>query len=68
MNIKTLSWPLDLASFYFQRKIRGRKIPLLASFKITYRCNLACRACPFHLRAEDENSRMSWNTAIAAME
>lgn len=68
MKIMHHAWPLDLASFYFQRKIRGRKIPLLASFKITYRCNLACRACPFHLRAEDENSRMSWNTAIAAME
>jgi len=62
------AWPFDLASFYFQRKICGRKIPLLASFKITYRCNLACRACPFHLRAGKESSRMSWNTAVAAME
>ena len=68
MKIMHRAWPFDLASFYFQRKICGRKIPLLASFKITYRCNLACRACPFRLRAEDENSRMSWNTAIAAME
>ncbi|NTW77936.1 MAG: radical SAM protein [Syntrophaceae bacterium] len=63
-----LAWLLDLASFYFQRKIRGHKIPLLASFKVTYRCNLACRACPFHLRADDENSHISWNTAVAAME
>ncbi len=52
MKIMTLPWPLDLSRFYFQRKIRGRKIPLLASFKVTYRCNLACRACPFHLRAD----------------
>jgi len=63
-----LPWPLDLSHFYFQRIIRGRKIPLLASFKITYRCNLACRACPFHLRAKDKNSRMSWKTAVHAME
>lgn len=62
------AWPLDLAGFYFQRKILGQRIPLLASFKITYRCNLVCRACPFHLRADEENSQMSWNTAVAAME
>lgn len=68
MKIRNPSWPLDLSHFYWQRKIRGRKIPLLASFKITYQCNLACRACPFHLRSDDKNSRMSWNTAIAALE
>ena len=61
-------WPLDLSWFFLQRKILGRKIPLLASFKITYRCNLACRACPFHLRSDDENADMSWNTAIGALE
>ncbi|MEN6374854.1 MAG: radical SAM protein [Smithella sp.] len=61
-------WPLDLSRFYFRRKILGHKLPLLASYKITYQCNLACRACPFHLRAADENSRISWNTAVAAME
>lgn len=63
-----LAWPFDLALFYWQRKIQGRKIPLLASFKVTYRCNLACRACPFHLRSKNEDSHMSWNTAVAAME
>jgi MoaA/NifB/PqqE/SkfB family radical SAM enzyme len=68
MKITHLPWPLDLSRFYFQRKLRGRKIPLLASFKVTYQCNLACRACPFHLRADLENSRMSWDTAVHAME
>jgi Fe-coproporphyrin III synthase len=68
MKIMPLPWPLDLSRFYFQRKILGRAIPLLASFKVTYRCNLACLACPFHLRSDDANSHMSWNTAIAAME
>ena len=61
-------WPLDLSWFLLQRKILGRKLPLLASFKVTYRCNLTCRACPFHLRSDDEDAPMSWNTAIGALE
>lgn len=68
MKIKHLLWPIDLSHFYFQRKIRGRKIPLLASFKITYRCNLTCLPCPFHLRSDHENSHMSWKTALKALE
>jgi len=62
-----LPWPLDLSSFFLKRKLLGRKIPLLASFKITYRCNLSCRACPFHLRSDDEEAHMSWNTAVTAL-
>ncbi|MEE9911837.1 MAG: radical SAM protein [Deltaproteobacteria bacterium] len=68
MKTMHLPWPLDLAGFYCQRKILGRRIPLLASFKVTYRCNLACRACPFHLRAGGEDADMSWKTAIGALE
>lgn len=69
-NFKTkhLPWPLDLSWFFLQRKILGRKLPLLASFKITYRCNLACRACPFHLRADHEDVHMSRDTAIGALD
>jgi len=63
-----LSWPLDLSWFFLQRKILKRKIPLLASFKVTYRCNLACRACPFHLRSDDKEAHISWNMAIGALE
>jgi Fe-coproporphyrin III synthase len=63
-----LPWPLDLSWFFLQRKILGRKIPLLASFKVTYRCNLTCRACPFHLHSDDEYAQMSWDTAIGALE
>ena len=62
-----LPWPLDLSRFYVQRKIRGRPIPLLASFKVTYRCNLACLACPFHARGHAEEAQMSWNRATAAL-
>jgi MoaA/NifB/PqqE/SkfB family radical SAM enzyme len=62
-----LPWPLDLSRFFLQRKMRGQRIPLLASFKLTYRCNLACRACPFHLRAAEEGNHMSWHTAVEAL-
>lgn len=67
LNTANLPWPLDLSWFFLQRKISGRKPPLLASFKITYRCNLACRACPFHLRSGGKDSGMSWDTAIEAL-
>lgn len=69
MNIiNKLPWPIDLPWFYVQREILGRRIPLLASFKLTYRCNLACRACPFHLRAPSEQEHIRWNNAIEALD
>jgi len=61
-------WPLDLSRFYFQRMILGRKIPLLASFKVTYRCNLTCLACPFHRRQTEEDGHISWPQAIGALD
>ncbi|KUG22600.1 radical sam domain protein [hydrocarbon metagenome] len=67
-NMAHLPWPLDLSWFLFQRKILKRKLPLLASFKVTYRCNLSCLACPFHLRDDEDNIRMSWDTAVKALE
>jgi Fe-coproporphyrin III synthase len=69
-NLKTtyLPWPFDLSIFLLQRKMLRRKLPLLASFKVTYRCNLSCRACPFYLRSNDKQAHMSWNTAIAVLE
>lgn len=30
-----------------ESRLLGRKRPLLAGVKLTYRCNLRCRACPF---------------------
>ncbi|HRS97499.1 MAG TPA: hypothetical protein P5040_04880, partial [Smithella sp.] len=68
MEMDRLPWLPDMAGFFLQRKILRRKIPLLASFKVTHRCNLECRACPFHLRTDEDNSRMSWDAAIAALE
>ncbi len=57
-----------LLSFAFQRFVLRRKPPLLASFKISYRCNLACAACPYHRRAAEPGSHMGWSTATAALE
>jgi MoaA/NifB/PqqE/SkfB family radical SAM enzyme len=55
-------------TFFIRRKIFGQKIPLLASFKLTYRCNLACVACPFHRRAGEENGHMSWTAAMISLD
>lgn len=67
MKTDSLPWPLDLSRFYWRRKIRGHRIPLLASFKVTYSCNLKCSACPFHLRANPTGDSMSWNKAVKAL-
>jgi MoaA/NifB/PqqE/SkfB family radical SAM enzyme len=59
---------LPFPAFFFQRKILGRKIPLLASFKLTYRCNLACLACPFHRRAAEAGAHMDWSMVKASLD
>lgn len=56
----------SLCKYFLQRKLLGHKAPLLASFKLTYRCNLACRACPFH-REEYRNIQMDWHTACRSL-
>jgi Fe-coproporphyrin III synthase len=54
--------------FFVRRKIFRQKRPLLASFKLTYRCNLTCLACPFHHRAGESQSHMCWVKATAALD
>ena len=44
-------WTTSLADYFFRTKVLRQKPPLIASFKITYRCNLKCDGCPFHLLA-----------------
>jgi len=61
-------WPFDLLDFYLRRKILRQKIPLLASFKLTYHCNLSCSACPFHGRATENNSHITWDGAVNALD
>ncbi len=58
----------SLLKYFIRRKLLGQNIPLLASFKLTYRCNLACRACPFHMRADEERAHMDWDTAVLSLE
>ncbi len=53
--------------FFSANPILGQRIPLLASFKLTYRCNLACRACPFHRRAGEPDGHMGWDTAVRCL-
>lgn len=53
----------DLARFLVATKLLRRREPLLASVKLTYRCNLACQACPFHQRAHAENTHLTWDMA-----
>jgi MoaA/NifB/PqqE/SkfB family radical SAM enzyme len=67
-TMTSLPWAFDLCCFFLQRKVWRRKIPLLASFKVTYRCNLTCRACPFHRRMGSGKDQMTWAEAIGAME
>ena len=61
-------WFVDLLTFYIRRKVLRQNIPLLASVKLTYQCNLRCRACPFHFRMNGENSHMTWGRAIGALQ
>jgi Fe-coproporphyrin III synthase len=59
---------LGLAGFFFHRKVLRRDLPLLASFKLTYRCNLQCAPCPYHRREDASRSHILWETATAALD
>ncbi len=61
-----MHWIASLADFYFRARVLGRPVPLLASFKLTYRCNLACAACPFHQLGK-EQGHMSWELAASRL-
>jgi len=53
--------------FAFRRYVVRQKIPLLASFKLTYRCNLACLACPYHHRSGETGGHMSREKALQSL-
>lgn len=40
-------WFFCFLNYYIQTRFFGKKTPLLAGFKITHKCNLTCRHCPF---------------------
>jgi MoaA/NifB/PqqE/SkfB family radical SAM enzyme len=58
----------ELLGFLIKKKFLGSRMPMLASFKLSYRCNLSCLACPFHRRAQEENSHMTWATAMQSLD
>lgn len=49
-----LSHVLYLAQYYARSKFFGEKRPILAGMKITHRCTLKCRQCPYWQRPEDD--------------
>jgi len=61
-NIKSLS------VFFFRTKVLKQKVPLLASFKLLYQCNLSCLVCPYHLRKNEEQSCISFNSATKVLD
>ena len=67
-RIRRPHWMPDLLNFFVRRTVFRQKVPLLASFKLTYRCNLACLACPYHLRAEDDRAGITWEGAVQALD
>lgn len=58
----------DLLNFFWRRKVLRQVIPLLANFKLTYRCNISCQGCPFHLRAHAGEAPMTWEGALHALD
>ena len=46
-------------------RLGGKQKPLLAGFKITHRCNLRCKTCPFWRRPGED---VPFDKAIAAMD
>ncbi len=65
--MKRPHWLYGFFLFFLQRRL-GRRVPLLASFKLTFHCNLACSACPFHHRARESGAHMSWDTARQSLD
>jgi MoaA/NifB/PqqE/SkfB family radical SAM enzyme len=45
--------------------IKRQRRPFLASFKVTYACNLTCRQCPFF---ELESPELTWEQAVETLD
>ena len=41
------NWFYDFLNYYIQTKFFNKRYPVLAGYKITHKCNLTCRHCPF---------------------
>jgi MoaA/NifB/PqqE/SkfB family radical SAM enzyme len=44
--VKT-GWFFYFLNYYIKTRFLKKRVPLLAGFKITHKCNLKCRHCPF---------------------
>ena len=62
MSISMLSY---LACHWMAHRLAGRRRPLLAGLKLTHRCNLRCRTCPFWRRPRPD---MSYGAALEALD
>ncbi|MEW6088547.1 MAG: radical SAM protein [bacterium] len=52
-------WFNYFLSYYFETRFLGHKKPILAGFKLTHKCNLACKHCPFWRRQYPENLKFN---------
>ena len=57
-----------LAGFFLRKKLLRLDLPLMASFKLTYRCNLRCTPCPYHRRDDNHRAHIRWESATAALD
>ncbi|HPC00848.1 MAG TPA: radical SAM protein [Syntrophales bacterium] len=53
--------------FFLRRLVLRRRMPLIASFKVTHHCNLACAPCPFHRLPPSRKGHMDCDTARKAL-
>jgi MoaA/NifB/PqqE/SkfB family radical SAM enzyme len=58
-------WPYEFFKALAARRRDGAATPLLAGFKLTHRCNLRCRHCPFWSRPGPE---LSFDAAAAKLD
>jgi len=56
---------LSFAAHNLGSRLLGRRRPILAGIKLTHRCNLACRACPFWRRPAQD---MRYDQALEVMD
>ncbi|MGQ9593789.1 MAG: radical SAM protein [Anaerolineae bacterium] len=56
---------LSFVARNLEARLLGTRRPFLAGFKVTHRCNLRCRACPFWRRPADD---IPYRAALRAMD
>lgn len=68
LDARRMTRLVRICSAFLKNRLLGRRIPIIASFKLTYRCNLTCSACPFHRTPFAHDRHMDWETACSAMD